>query len=373
MKSKDLDKFMGCLFGGAVGDALGYAVEFLNIEQIKEQYGEKGITEIQLEDGCACVSDDTQMTLFTANGILVAETAKRLLGDEKPLERHLHNAYMDWHRTQRFGHNKGKDVTSWIYHVPAMHSVRAPGGTCLRSLSSGVLGTMDHPINSSKGCGGVMRCAPIGLFYDRAHYPLKWVDLAGAKSAALTHGHQLGFLSAAAMVHIVNQCVYGDFSGETALFDIAQDCILALRSEFSAFEKVEKLNVLLEKAISLAQSELAPVQAIAQLGEGWVAEEAVAISLYCALKYKDDFRSAMIAAANHSGDSDSTASLTGNILGAFAGCGAIPESLLENLELYDVISTIADDLYALCETENNDVCYSENWQHKYIKADYKLT
>lgn len=373
MKIKDIDKFKGCLFGGAVGDALGYAVEFLNIEQIKEQYGENGITEIQIEDGCACVSDDTQMTLFTANGILVAETAKRLLGDEKPLERHLHNAYMDWHRTQRFGHSKSKDVTSWIYHIPAMHSVRAPGGTCLRSLSSGVLGTMEHPLNSSKGCGGVMRCAPIGLFYDRAHYPIKWVDFAAAKSAALTHGHQLGFLSAAAMAHIINQCVYGDFPGENALFDIAQDCILALKSEFHAFEKVEKLNTLLERAITLSQDDLAPQKAIAQIGEGWVAEEAVAISLYCALKYKSDFRGALIAAVNHSGDSDSTGSLTGNILGAYTGYSNIPANMLENLELSDVISAVTDDLYALCGTEDNEVCYSENWQHKYIKADYKLT
>jgi ADP-ribosylglycohydrolase len=373
MKSKDLDKFKGCLFGGAVGDALGYAVEFMNIEQIKEQYGENGITDIQVEDGCACVSDDTQMTLFTANGILVAETAKRLLGDDKPLERHLHNAYMDWHRTQRFGRGKGKDVVSWVYHVPALHSVRAPGGTCLRSLSSGVLGTVEHPLNSSKGCGGVMRCAPIGLFYDRAHYPLDWVDFAGAKSAALTHGHQLGFLSAAAMVHIVNQCVYSDCSGENALLDIAQDCILALKTEFKAFEKVDKLNALLEKAISLSQQAASPQSAIAQLGEGWVAEEAVAIALYCALKYKDDFRSALVAAVNHSGDSDSTGSLTGNILGAYAGYDKIPPDMLEDLELSAVIQIITEDLYSLCGTDDNEVCFSESWQRKYIKADYKLT
>jgi ADP-ribosylglycohydrolase len=373
MKTKNLDQFKGCLFGGAVGDALGYAVEFLNIEQIREQYGKDGITEIPYEDGCACVSDDTQMTLFTANGILVAETSKRLLGDERSLERHLHNAYMDWHRTQRFGHSKGKDVASWIYHVPEMHSVRAPGGTCLRSLSSGVLGTMEHPINSSKGCGGVMRCAPIGLFYDRAHYPIDQVDFAGARSAALTHGHQMGFLSAAALVHIVSQCVYGDFSGENALFEIAEDCIYTLKLEFGAYEKVEKLCALLAQAVALAKSDLAPLSAIAEIGEGWVAEEAIAIALYCSLKYSDDFRAALIASVNHSGDSDSTGSLTGNILGAYIGYDRIPASLLENLELTEVIRVLGEDLYALCGTENNDVCYMENWQRKYLKADYKLT
>ena len=373
MKTKDLDKFKGCLFGGAVGDALGYAVEFLNIEQIREQYGEKGLTDMQLEDGCAVVSDDTQMTLFTANGILAAETNKRLLGDERTLERHLHNAYMDWHRTQRFGPKKGRDVTSWIYNVPQMHSVRAPGGTCLRSLSTGIMGTMEYPINTSKGCGGVMRCAPIALFFDRAHYPIETVDLYGAKSAALTHGHQLGFLSAAAAVHIINQCVYGDFSGDSALFDIAEDCIYAMKTEFASFAKVQQLNALLARAIELAKSDEASPAAIARIGEGWVAEEAVAISLYCALKYQNDFRGALVAAVNHSGDSDSTGSITGNILGAYLGYDMIPASFLEHLELSDVIRVICEDLYAICATEGNDVCYSEKWQKKYLKADYRLS
>ena len=373
MKEKSLDKFKGCLFGGAVGDAFGYAVEFLNIEQIREIYGSAGIAEMQLEDGVACVSDDTQMSLFTANGILVAETTRRLLGDDKNLERHLHNAYMDWHRTQRYGSSKGKEVCSWIYHVPAMHSVRAPGGTCLRSLSSGVLGTMDHPINSSKGCGGVMRCAPIGLFYDRARTPVATVDLYGARSAALTHGHQLGFLSAAALVHIVNQCVYGDFDGENALFDIANDCVFSLRTEFAAYEKVEQLCSLMEKAVALAKTECSPVSAIADLGEGWVAEEAVAISLYCALRFQDDFKAAIAAASNHSGDSDSTASITGNILGTHLGFDRIPPSFLEHLELSEVLRIISEDLYALAATDGGDVCRSENWQKKYIKADYRIS
>lgn len=372
MKTKSLDKFKGCLFGGAAGDAFGYAVEFLNIEQIREVYGPDGITQMQTENGVACVSDDTQMSLFTANGILVAETTRRLLGDERSLERHLHSAYMDWHRTQRYNPSKGKEVVSWIYHVPQMHSVRAPGGTCLRSLASGVLGTMDHPINTSKGCGGVMRCAPIGLFYDRANYPIEQVDLFGARSAALTHGHQLGFLSAAALVHIINQCVYGDFEGDNALYDIVNDCVLSMRTEFASFEKTEQLCVLLEKASALSKGDLPPLLAIAQLGEGWVAEEAVAIALYSALRFQTDFKSAIIAASNHSGDSDSTASIAGNILGAYLGYDRIPISFIERLELFDVIRILSDDLFALAGTTGGDVCRTESWQKKYIKADYRF-
>ena len=77
---KSLDKYRGCLIGGAAGDALGYAVEFLSGEQVFKKYGEKGITEYSLIDGVAQISDDTQMTLFTANGLLLGTTRGMTLG-----------------------------------------------------------------------------------------------------------------------------------------------------------------------------------------------------------------------------------------------------------------------------------------------------
>ena len=71
-----LDKIRGCLFGGAVGDALGYPVEFMGEKAIFSRYGDKGIQEYELDpvSGKALISDDTQMTLFTANGLLVGDT-----------------------------------------------------------------------------------------------------------------------------------------------------------------------------------------------------------------------------------------------------------------------------------------------------------
>ena len=71
-----LDKIRGCLFGGAVGDALGYPVEFMGEKAIFSQYGNRGIQEYELDpvSGKALISDDTQMTLFTANGLLVGDT-----------------------------------------------------------------------------------------------------------------------------------------------------------------------------------------------------------------------------------------------------------------------------------------------------------
>ena len=63
---RSLDKFRGCLLAGAAGDALGYEVEFMPEEEIFRRFGEAGITEYRLRGGVAEISDDTQMTLFTA-------------------------------------------------------------------------------------------------------------------------------------------------------------------------------------------------------------------------------------------------------------------------------------------------------------------
>lgn len=69
------DKIRGCLFGGAVGDALGYPVEFLKEKEIFREYGRNGIQSYKLNQELkALISDDTQMTLFTANGLLAAQT-----------------------------------------------------------------------------------------------------------------------------------------------------------------------------------------------------------------------------------------------------------------------------------------------------------
>ena len=73
---RDLDRFRGCLIGGAAGDALGYEVEFKNEGQIFSRYGERGITKYELHNGKALISDDTQMTLFTATGLLTGTTRK---------------------------------------------------------------------------------------------------------------------------------------------------------------------------------------------------------------------------------------------------------------------------------------------------------
>ena len=160
---RDLDKFRGCLFGGAAGDALGYAVEFDRYGEIVRRFGERGITRYELDgDGVAEISDDTQMSLFTASGILLGMTRGCMRGIMGSLDDYCRKTYVDWLHTQEWRSRSAKvDSHSWLMDVPELYSQRAPGTTCLtalRSLEDGVVAS-----NNSCGCGGVMRTAPIAL------------------------------------------------------------------------------------------------------------------------------------------------------------------------------------------------------------------
>ncbi len=97
---------------------------------------------------------------------------------------------------------------------------------------------------------------------------------------------------------------------------------------------------------------------IRQLGEGWVGDEALAIAVYCALSYPDDFAKALILSVNHDGDSDSTGAITGNIMGAYLGISSIPKEWIENIELKAEIIQLSDDLLAGYESE-------KGWEEKY--------
>ena len=97
---RSLDKFRGCLLAGAAGDALGFEVEFLSEETIFERFGETGITEYYLHRGVAEISDDTQMTLFTATGLLLGTTRGMNRGIMGSYESYIRLSYKDWLRTQ---------------------------------------------------------------------------------------------------------------------------------------------------------------------------------------------------------------------------------------------------------------------------------
>jgi len=360
--AKKLDQVRGCLVGGAMGDALGYTVEFMKLAEIKGIYGDAGITEYALDhvSGTAFITDDTQMTLFTANGILFRAAKYARDGMVWPPEGYIHAAYLDWHRTQT-GRESRSNV-SWLNGVKELNARRAPGITCMRALESGVMGSLDTPINDSKGCGGVMRVAPIALYFGKAGSSA----LEGAKAAAITHGHPLGYMTAAALVHIIERIVYCGCPAGGSLYDIVDDCLDEMDELFSYEEYLDEMAEIIQRAVDLSRNDAPDTENIALLGAGWVAEEALAIALYCSLKYQDDFSAAIIAAVNHSGDSDSTGAIAGNIVGALIGYESIPQKWKDNLELRDLILEVADDLYHGCPESQQGDEQAHAWKNKYV-------
>jgi ADP-ribosylglycohydrolase len=323
------DRYLGCLLGGAVGDALGGGIEFSSLAEILGTYGPTGITGYVPAYGrLGAITDDTQMTLFTAEGLLEDQLRP---GRDRDTPAALWHAYRRWLTTQSQGTPVRGD--SWLLSQPFLHEQRSPGNTCLSALSYGEPGSAGKPVNDSKGCGGVMRVAPVGLALAKPF-------IAGCEAAALTHGHPSGYLAAGAFALMISELVAGG-----ALPDAVAAAIGALKRTDLVGDGSEVIAAL-EAAVSAARTGGPSVTAIAALGEGWVAEEALAISVYCALTAAT-FRSGVLAAVNHGGDSDSTGAICGNLLGASLGVRAVDADLLDGLEGEEVITQVAEDLYAV--------------------------
>lgn len=361
------DRFRGCLIGGAAGDALGYAVEFLRERQIFRKYGERGITEYELTDGVARFSDDTQMTLFTATGLLLGTTCGMTRGNLGSYAECINHAYLDWLKTQEQRYPLPDERHfSWLVNVPELFSPRAPGNTCLSALHAGGNGTPEKPLNNSRGCGGVMRVAPIGLYFNDRERDIRDICRIGAEAAALTHGHPLGWMPAAALVQIIHEVSQDN----AILLEAVLHALNTLDEMFPESKERDSFTSLIETAIDLASGNMDDLDAIHQLGEGWVGDEALAIAVYCALKYSGDIDKTLIAAVNHNGDSDSTGAIAGNIIGAQVGLSGIPEKYTAKLELRNLILEVADDLWRDCRIDECGSACDPIWEKKYIEMTY---
>ncbi len=346
------DRVLGCVLAGAVGDALGAPIEFQSIDQIRAQYGAEGIEDYVPAFGLrGAVTDDTQMTLFTLEGVARAHVQGRTTGQVDAIHV-LHKAYLRWLYTQ--GESVPRSVLNGRLIVePALYARRAPGNTCLSALHQTAdgrrLGTIEHPLNDSKGCGGVMRVAPVALWPGTESEIFRL----GADAAALTHGHPSGYLAAGALAVIVRQVLHGA--------DVA-DGVAAARAELIGWRGHEETLAALDAAVQLAGKGRPEPEVVAErLGAGWVAEEALAIAV-CAALAGDDMGDALHIATHHSGDSDSTGAICGNILGARDGTGTLPARLHDHVEM----RYLMQDLVAEALLEFSDEApTSNNWLARY--------
>ncbi|MGW9414169.1 ADP-ribosylglycohydrolase family protein [Arthrobacter cupressi] len=344
-------RILGCLLGGALGDSLGYAVEFDPIDTIRARFGAEGLTSFGQLDGGSHFSDDTQMTLYTVDGLLEAlEWANDgVAADETAC---LWLAYLRWLATQGVETPSSAPVPQprWIDGHEVLRHRRSPGNACLSGLSGGEMGTVARPVNpDSKGCGTVMRSAPFGLI---PHIGEAAVYKLSAGAASLTHGHPSARQSAAAFSVLIHRILAG-----AEVRDAAQHALEVVENLPDADPDLVKR---LRRALELTARELpagaalSPEELVGQLGEGWVAEEALAVGLYAVLATDAGgqdpaahFRKAVALALNHSGDSDSTASIAGNILGARYGEEALPADWLAELEAPELIRGMGERLIAV--------------------------
>jgi ADP-ribosylglycohydrolase len=328
----------GCLLGGAIGDALGAPVEFWSADRIRAECGDQGVRGYLPagSTGTALITDDTQMTLFTVLGLIRAGIRRdRGVGFTVSV---VHAAYDEWLDTQLLP-GPPPDARGVLATQPWLYARRAPGTTCLTALTAPRRGGARIPsygalaTNDSKGCGGVMRSAPFGLLPPDGA-PEDWFFDAAATAAGYTHGHPTGRLASGALASIVHHLVAG------AELDTAVEATLEL---LSRRDDHEDTSAALRAARDHART--GPVD-IERLGAGWLAEEALAMGVYAALRHPDpaQFVDALSVAVTHSGDSDSTGAICGNILGAWHGETALPPELVFRVEGRATILELADDL-----------------------------
>lgn len=342
--ARAIDQAKGCLLGGAVGDALGAPIEFMKWPEIQQRFGKEGIQEFAPAYGrIGAITDDTQMTLWTAEGVLrgIHRATQRGIGGPMSV---LPMSYLRWLFTQdgklpedleyrQYVLGDDETPSGWLLGVKALHARRAPGNTCLAALRSMRSTRETEASNDSKGCGTVMRVAPIALIPDCN--PETAFELA-CEASRITHGHVTGALAAGALVLILSQLRDG-----IPLYQAASAAIQRVSEERGHEETTAALREALRQGRSFHT--IWP-KSTEKLGGGWTAESALAIGVYAGLVSRGEFDRGVRIAVNHSGDSDSTGSIAGQILGLQLGVKGIPPRWLEQLELRTEIEAVAEDL-----------------------------
>ncbi len=313
-----LDKFLGCMYGLALGDTLGFQVEFLPLNEIRRKYGDSGITDILGQQ--PIFSDDTQMSLATAQALINSPSKDSL---------------------ERIMQEVSREYVVWL---KSPKNNRAPGLTCITGCKNLARGDnwRKSGVRESKGCGAAMRTAPIGLFFKDMD---KLIEIAYGSSIC-THAHDTGIASGIATALITNFAL-NDFPLQNILAETKKKLIYAGKKH--NFNPKEMTAALDKVASCLSKN---PETAIPRLGQGWTGEEAVSIAAYSFLRTPGNYKQAILTAANIDGDSDSTACITGAFSGAYNGVQVIPKSWLDKLEKREHIKMLTRKLFEKSEIQD---------------------
>ena len=338
-------RFEGSLLGGACGDALGYPVEHKSYSAIIAKYGENGIQAMSIdESGEALITDDTQMTIYTAQGLIHA-LKHNSSSDEMVVE--VHKSYLRWIGSLLHNQPELTDLYRALYSADellhndllesgenrGLDKKMCRGGSTFTALLSGNRYSTSNPAPEGVRCGTIMRSAPIALCCYRNP---ELAFSVGCECAALTHGDPTAYLSAGVMCMLISHLLSGMEMRE------------AIDHSLQYLGKQPNSTLLLhvlQKGVNLAQSpSLRPIDDIKQIGKGWRADENLSIVLYCCIRFDKNVKDALLACVNHDGDSDSVAAVCGNVMGAYVGRGGLPEEFVNHIQFKDLLVRQANEL-----------------------------
>lgn len=346
------DRFIGCILGGAIGDAMGYAVEGLAPLELEQYFEDGKITEpyINEETGKMLISDDTQMTLFTMDGMMWAYIRCNSRGIGSYEGSGVWQSYARWYYTQTniildeyIIHKHEHEPVALssigvktILEYDELYSSRNPSEESLLSLETLQMGTLEVPISGFKDASCLTRVAPVGLFL---HDDPASAFLVAARLAAITHGNPTGYLAAGTYA-----CILAEILNEKNLDEAVRTGLLELKK----YSYIDEVNDTLEYALHLSECDYDWEQSLELIGADNSAETVLAMGVYCALK-AERYEEAVTFGANSMGLSSSVASVAGSLAGAFLGDMAIPKEWKSRLELKEMMLEWIDKFYKLRE------------------------
>ena len=328
------EKVRASLLAGALGDSMGADIESLGsyfsiwwrfprrVNRLARKRAPKG-----------WFTDDTQMTLFTAEGLidgLRSDDGTNL--DVEELVKSVHAALLRWYQTQT--KKRPPEEATGLAAIPEMYYRAFPGNTCQAALKADL--PLGEPAsNNRKGCGTIMRVAPLAFSVPHTH--LRDVAI---KTSALTHGHPVAQLAASAWAELLAGVAKGE-----GVEDCARNIAVAYSDLNYGGRDLSSEGQVVASVIdaALAAKKDRKPSTVSKLGEGWVADEALAIALYSVVA-TNNFDDGLQCALRHAGDSDSTAAIAGNLLGLLYPDEVYAHPLLPKLGGRTIIEDISTRL-----------------------------
>lgn len=344
--SQSAMRLMGCLLGGALGDALGAPAEGMrSLKDVLVQFGPEGVDRMHpyggyhdeaiKHTGIGAITDDTTMHAATLGGMLMA------LRQPDKLNAYCWQGYVRWASHQNDGLKVLPHVNigiDWPAELQPFFFACGAGRGTIAALATGKMGRVEQPlgydteirgrrvVGPNEGCGGMMRAAALA-FWPHAKDKFRL----GMENGAITHGARNAYLATGCITELTAGVL-----DELSLRDAFSRMSMRLRVEDKNDVIVAATEHGWERGrVSTSFNAIDRLPADLGYKNPFLAGPVLAQSVYVLSAYHHHgvtFKEALTLAATHSGDSDSVAAIVGNVLGAKEGAAALPQDWLGQIQ-----------------------------------------